>query len=520
MIDHVHALPEGYQLQEYTITGILGIGGFGITYKAHDNNLDNYVAIKEYLPGELAVRMDGSTVSAKSNQDQESFEWGLERFLDEARTVFRFNHPHIIHIYRFFKQNGTGYIVMEFVEGQTLSEALRQNGVFTETQIRDWLWPVMDGLQIVHDAGFLHRDIKPQNIMMREDGRPVLLDFGAARQAMGGKTRSLTAIMTPGYAPLEQYQTRGNQGPWTDIYALGAVMYFCITGRKPADVMDRVINDELEPPASSSNNVYPANMIKGISEALSVLESERPQGIREWRKDLDNMDGEQTVRTPVPAPRSVKPEEPTRPMPEVLKPATKLEPDKVPLGERLGALFYSAMSALKGLWSKLSGRLAQFREQRKTHELDGPTVKMPTPGTAPVHWRRRILTPPYVYAFPAILLAALLGTLAGALNRDDEGDVTRKMSDQEVNDALNQSFRYGDSNARPGFVTLQITSNPPGGSVYLDNVFVGQTPLPYSFRSGSSARIRLELTGYQAINQVINVPRTGSGMPLRYNFKR
>lgn len=153
MIDHIHALPEGYQLQEYTITGTLGFGGFGITYSALDTNLDKIIAIKEYLPSELAVRTDGSTVSAKSEQDRDSYDWGLERFLDEARAVARFKHPNIIQIYRFFEQNGTGYIVMEFIEGRTLDSILGEQSTLEETEIRRWLWPVMDGLKVVHAAG-------------------------------------------------------------------------------------------------------------------------------------------------------------------------------------------------------------------------------------------------------------------------------------------------------------------------------------------------------------------------------
>lgn len=287
MIDHVHALPEGYRLQEYTITGALGFGGFGITYSALDNNLDKVVAIKEYLPGELAARVAGNTVSVKSEQDRESFDWGLDAFLNEAKTVAKFDHRNVVRIHRFFEQNGTGYIVMEFIEGRTLSSVLKEQGTLEESEIRAWLWPVMDGLKVVHKAGYLHRDIKPQNIMMRKDGRPCVLDFGAARMAMGGMTRSLTAIMTPGFAPLEQYETRGNQGPWTDIYALGAVMYGCIAGHKPKDALDRIRNDALETPDSSSEKTYSKGLLRGITAALSMQEEDRPQDINALLKILD-----------------------------------------------------------------------------------------------------------------------------------------------------------------------------------------------------------------------------------------
>jgi serine/threonine protein kinase len=302
MIDHIHALPEGYRLQEYTITGVLGFGGFGITYKALDNNLDKVVAIKEYLPGELAARADGSTVSAKSERDQESFDWGLNAFLEEAKTVAKFDHRAIVKIYRFFEQNGTAYIVMEFLQGKTLSAYLREKGTLRESEIRDWLWPVMEGLKDVHRAGVLHRDIKPPNIMMRDDGRPCLLDFGAARIAIGGRTRSLTAIMTPGYAPIEQYASRGNQGPWTDLYALAAVMYCCITGKKPHDAMDRVIDESLDPLESAEGNSYSPGLVRGIEAALSFRENERPQSLEEWLEILDEQATEQTrVLPPKPA---------------------------------------------------------------------------------------------------------------------------------------------------------------------------------------------------------------------------
>jgi formylglycine-generating enzyme required for sulfatase activity len=325
MIDHVHALPEGYELQEYTITGTLGFGGFGISYSAQDNNLDKIIAIKEYLPSELAVRLEGSTVSAKSDQDTENFVWGLDRFLAEARVVARFDHPNIIRIHRFFEQNGTGYIVMEHIEGQTLAALLKERKNLEETEIRAWLWPVLEGLKVVHKAGFLHRDIKPHNIMMRDDGRPCLLDFGSARMAIGGRTRSLTSIMTPGYAPLEQYETRGNQGPWTDIYAMGAVMYSCISGRKPPEVMDRVRNDSLDAPETGSGKTYSNGLIRGVKAALALQESERPQSLDSWLEMLDGPEEEtkiipKTVKTkPAETATRIMPKkadpEPTKPRP-------------------------------------------------------------------------------------------------------------------------------------------------------------------------------------------------------------
>ncbi len=282
MIDHVLALPEGYRLQEYVIRGTLGFGGFGITYKAWDTHLEKTVAIKEYLPSELAVRVEGSTVAARSDQDREGFEWGRQRFIDEARTVARFDHPNIIRIHRFFEENETGYIVMEYVDGRPLSAMLAENGTLEEDEIRAWLLPILEGLKVVHQANFLHRDIKPHNIMIRNNGAPVLLDFGAARVALTGHTRSLTSVLTPGFAPLEQYQTKGNQGPWTDIYSLGAVVYCCMTGRKPVDAIDRISTDHLEPPDSNADRVWSASLVTGVMAALRMPERERPADVDEW----------------------------------------------------------------------------------------------------------------------------------------------------------------------------------------------------------------------------------------------
>ena len=204
MTENLHALPSGYRIEEYELVRVLGSGGFGITYLGYDHHLDKAVAIKEYLPNDLAVRTDKQSVLPKSNQDQADYEWGLERFLSEAQTLARFDHRHIIKVYRFFRAHGTGYIVMEYAEGETLSALLQRKGTLTEAELKAILFPILDGLAAVHGADFLHRDIKPGNIVIREDGSPVLIDFGSARQAVAGKSRSVTAIVTPGYAPIEQ----------------------------------------------------------------------------------------------------------------------------------------------------------------------------------------------------------------------------------------------------------------------------------------------------------------------------
>ena len=288
MTDYLHALPPGYRIEEYELVRVLGSGGFGITYLGYDHHLDKAVAIKEYLPNDLAVRTENHSVLPKSTQDKADYEWGLERFLSEAQTLARFDHRHIIKIHRFFRAHGTGYIVMEYAEGETLSDVLQRKGTLTESELKAILFPILDGLEAVHEADFLHRDIKPGNIVIRDDGSPVLIDFGSARQAVAGKSRSVTAIVTPGYAPIEQYSVKGHQGPWTDIYGLGAVCYRCLAGEPPDDATERLREDPLIPAIQRCEGKASAELLNAIDRALRVDEGDRPQTIAEWREMLSN----------------------------------------------------------------------------------------------------------------------------------------------------------------------------------------------------------------------------------------
>ena len=238
--DHVAALPKGYTVEEYVIERVLGQGAFGITYLALDSNLNSWVAIKEYLPDDLAVRDQRSTVTPKSTASKPSYLWGLERFFSEAQTVARFNHPNIVRVLRLMRENGTAYIVMPYERGRSLADHIKRlDRPLREDEMLGLLRPLLDGLAAVHAEDVLHRDIKPGNIFLRTDGTPVLLDFGSARQAVRGERRDLTSVLTPGYAPIEQYADSGNQGPWTDVYALGAVLYRCLTGKAPVDATVR-----------------------------------------------------------------------------------------------------------------------------------------------------------------------------------------------------------------------------------------------------------------------------------------
>jgi hypothetical protein len=229
------ALPVGTILGGYELISILGKGGFGITYRARDFAHNQDVAIKEYLPTALAIREGRTTVLPISTNHAEQFAWGRERFLDEARTLERLDHaPAVVRVLDFLEANGTAYMVMALVEGETLNKRLMREPRLAPEVIERLLFPLLDGLEQVHAASFLHRDIKPANIMVDPHDRPTLIDFGASRAAMAGRSTTLTAIFTPGYAAAEQFVS-SKQGPWTDIYGLAATIYHAITGANTAE---------------------------------------------------------------------------------------------------------------------------------------------------------------------------------------------------------------------------------------------------------------------------------------------
>ncbi len=298
------ALPAGTKLNgtqegQYEILSVLGAGGFGITYKARDHLLQSDVAIKEYLPLDLALRdANGSTVKPRASNKTQDYDWGLERFLDEARTLSRFKaEPNIVRVENFLPANGTAYMVMQYEDGESLSEYLDRQGVLDEQQLKSILFPVLDGLRAIHAEGFLHRDIKPANIYLRKNGTPILLDFGAARQALGDHSRSVTGILTAGYAPFEQYSTRSNLTAATDLYALGATLYKCITGQTPVESTERINamhNDEADPLVSTeliTTGQYSDALYESLTWLLQPLSKDRPASVEEVIQKLMGSEG-------------------------------------------------------------------------------------------------------------------------------------------------------------------------------------------------------------------------------------
>ena len=283
MDDDFVALKPGQTIGRYEVISILGQGGFGITYRARDSQLGREVAIKEYLPSALAIRQGNTTVRPRSTRMSDDFTWGRDRFVSEGRTLATLHRaPAIVHVFDFLEANGTAYIVMELLSGETLEDRLKRDRTLGPADVDKILWPLLEGLEQVHAAGFLHRDIKPANILLNAQGHPTLIDFGASRAAIAGRTTAMTAIFTPGYAAAEQ-MTSAKQGPWTDIYGLSATLYHAITGQAPPGAFDRLLSDTYVPLAKLAPAGFAPGLCAGIDAGLALVASDRPQTIVGWR---------------------------------------------------------------------------------------------------------------------------------------------------------------------------------------------------------------------------------------------
>ena len=344
MADHLYALPNGYRLEEYEIKEVLSVGSYGIKYLGFDHRNEERVAIKEYLPDRLAVRQDAANVNKtvtevkdsgrqkghtqlyrgteyvvqddvaqsplpdrlavrqeeanvlpRSTADKTMFDVGRTRFLEDARVQARINEPNLVRIHKVLRANGTGYVVMDYVEGETLAQALARRGTLPEADMHAIVQPLLGPLELVHSMGFVHQDIRPGVIVLRTDGTPVLLDLGTGRRTLAGARQTTFGdrkqsfnLATPsaGFSALELYADRGRLGPWTDIYSLGAVMYNCLVGRPPPDAPSRAIEDELVPIGGASKQVCAKQTREAIESALALPAGRRPASIEAWRSKL------------------------------------------------------------------------------------------------------------------------------------------------------------------------------------------------------------------------------------------
>lgn len=283
------ALPVGSRLGEFEITGVVGEGGFGIVYSAHDTSLDRIVAIKEYLPSAFAQRAPDGTVQVKSEEHRKTFAAGLSSFINEAKMLARFSYPSLVEVFRFWEGNGSAYMAMRYYRGPSLREVVRTTPeVVTEDWLRESLDPILQALAVLHREKCYHRDVAPDNILVMPGGKSVLMDFGAARRIIGGMTQALTTVLKPGFAPVEQYSDDGSmqQGAWTDVYAVGGVLYHAMTGKIPVQAISRMISDPLKPVGDLVGDRFSAPFCAVVMKALAVMPADRYQSIDELRAAL------------------------------------------------------------------------------------------------------------------------------------------------------------------------------------------------------------------------------------------
>ena len=296
---HLGVLPPGHLVAEFRIERVLGQGGFGIVYLAFDTRLERLVALKEFMPRSLAQRRGNGCVEPLSERHRKTFELGLRSFIREARSVAQFKNPALVEVYRFWEALGTAYMVMPFYEGQTLQQRLEGlTAPPPEPWLRELLERVLKGLDVVHQLGWLHRDIAPDNILLLPGDQPLLLDFGSAKQDIGHATQALAGLLKPGFAPFEQYGDSASlkQGPWTDLYALGAMLYYAISGKVPVASVERVNHDAMPSALVLGRRRYSAALLQFIDHCLAVWPEQRPRNVTAALELLRRLDAQEKLR--------------------------------------------------------------------------------------------------------------------------------------------------------------------------------------------------------------------------------
>jgi len=362
----IDALPQGHQLHAYRIERVLGSGAFGITYLAEHGMFNTWHVIKEYLPDCGAREHNRSTVRPKSASDKELFDWGLKSFYEEARLLHKISHPNIVKVTDLFEANSTAYFVMPYLEGVTLHEWMKEHPNPSQAELEAIFVPLLEGLKFIHDRGLLHRDVKPENIYITDNTNPVLIDFGSARLAIGQKSKALTQVLTPHFAPWEQYRTKGTFTPALDLYSLAACMYQSITGQLPEESPDRIEGDTLPKLAGSKyEQRYAQPFLQAIDHSLAVYAKDRPQTAFAMQCELMNA-------TPQPAPS----DDPPSSLPPVIPPGPPSEPPSNPPAQptkksRLPLLLagFAILALIVGLVAyKISDQQAKAKDQAQWDE--------------------------------------------------------------------------------------------------------------------------------------------------------
>jgi len=383
--DSLDALKPGARIGEFIVERVLGVGGFGIVYLAVDQVLLRQVAVKEYLPTVLAGRGADGRVTLRSPSHRDTFDAGLRSFVNEAQLLARFDHPSLVKVHRFWETNGTAYMAMPYYDGQVASHRrFTADGPVDDTRLRAFLDPLLDAIEQLHRADVYHRDISPDNILLLPGGRPVLLDFGAARRVIGDRTQTLTAVLKPSFAPVEQYgDVPGmRQGPWTDLYALGAVAHHLVTGLMPPPAAVRAVRDAMPVLAEAPASSWPL-LDRGTRAAidwmLAVVPDQRPQSVKELRDALDGI-----VVPPPSTPRVLAVDPPPAPVSGEWQPTVQVPSPPAPAGpSRARRVLPWAAAALAvalivgGTW-----HTARVAPEKSVALPDLPEVKLGPPGPA------------------------------------------------------------------------------------------------------------------------------------------
>ena len=294
---HADALPVGTKLGEFEVLSLLGVGGFGMVYRAYDHSLHRTVAIKEYMPSAMAGRSQGLTMATRSSTDQQTLITGLRSFVSEARLLAQFDHPSLVKVYRFWEANNTAYMSMPLYRGVTLRQArLLMQRPPSEEWLRTVLWAILGALEYLHENNIVHRDVSPDNIFLQELGPPVLLDLGAARRTISETSHRHTAILKVNYAPIEQYAGAGDmrQGPWTDLYSVAAVVHGCMCNEPPLPATFRVLRDRMPTFTSVAKTVeshfgqtYSDEFVATVEHAMAIQPQNRPQSVQAFRDEMN-----------------------------------------------------------------------------------------------------------------------------------------------------------------------------------------------------------------------------------------
>jgi serine/threonine protein kinase len=445
-----YALPLGTHLDEFEITDVLGVGGFGIVYLVYDQLLQRHVALKEYLPAAFALRDTYGRVCPRTERDADAFGTGLRSFVNEGRLLAQFDAPSLLKVYRFWESNGTAYMVMPYYRGPTLKQMLAAaDAPVAEGVLRHWLDGILDALALMHAQHCYHRDIAPDNILMVDGERPVLLDFGAARRAIGDMTQAFTTIFKHAYAPVEQISEYPDmhQGPWTDLFALAAVVHFAIDGKPPPPAISRLMSDSYVPLAQRHAGRYSASLLAAVDRALAVKPQDRPQSVEQMRALLGTADEppafEQAQgRTP---PGSASPElsqalRPQSPQQQPSAPATDS-----PRARRLPLAAAAGVVAIVGVGA------AFYLSGRAPAPASAPVATTAEPAL-PAALPAAVQAPPAAGPDPA---AAMAQVLAGA-----SPDHAVSVSDSPARAVIGRDhFSFSIRAARGGYVYVHMLGN-------------------------------------------------------------